>query len=59
MTRDKAIETIKSMPEKFELEVLMERLVFMDKVEKGLEQLRNGESSSHEEVKKMVEQWRK
>jgi len=37
----------------------MERLLFVEKVEKGLEQIKNGEVSSHEDVKKMVDKWRK
>jgi len=59
MTKDKQIETIREMPEHFDLDVLMEKLLFIEKVDKGLEQLRKGEVSSHDEVKKMVDKWRK
>lgn len=36
MKRDKAIDTIKELPKEFELEALIERLVFVEKVEQGL-----------------------
>ena len=59
MTKEKIIETIKGLPEHFDLDVLMERLLFVEKVEKGLEQLRNGERINHEDVKKMADKWKK
>ena len=51
MKRDKAIETIKELPGEFDLEDLMEKLVFVEKVEKGLNQLEKGETIPHEKVK--------
>jgi predicted transcriptional regulator len=59
MTREKAIETIKEFPQEFELEELFERLLFVDKVEKGLEQIKNGETVSHDKVRTMIQQWKK
>jgi len=59
MTKEKVIDSIKELPEQFELDVLLEKLLFIEKVEKGLEQAKNGEVVSHEEVKKMVDKWRK
>lgn len=59
MTREKAIETIKEFPQEFELEELFERLLFVDKVEKGLEQIKNGDTVSHSEVRAMIQQWKK
>lgn len=57
MRRDKAIETMKEFPQEFELEELIERLVFVEKVEKGLQQVEQGKTVSHEEVKKMTKKW--
>lgn len=58
MTKEKVIETIEKMPEHFELDMLMEKLLFIEKVEKGLEQIKKGEVTSHEDVKKMVDKWK-
>jgi predicted transcriptional regulator len=57
MKRDKAIETVKGFPQEFELEDLIERLVFVEKVEKGLQQVEQGKTISHEKVKEMTEKW--
>ncbi len=50
MKRDKAIETIKELPREFDLDDLIERLVFVEKVEKGLKQLDEGKTVPHDEV---------
>ena len=57
MKRDKAIETIKELPNEFDLEELMEKLVFVEKVEKGLKQLDDGKTVTHETVKETVKKW--
>jgi hypothetical protein len=54
MKRDKAIETVKGFPQEFELEDLIERLVFLEKVEKGLRQVEQGQTTPHEKVKEMA-----
>ena len=57
MKRDKAIETVKELPNEFDLEELMEKLVFVEKVEKGLKQLDEGKTVSHETVKELTKKW--
>ncbi len=57
MKRDKAIETMKEFPQEFELEELIERLVFVEKVEKGLEQIDKGKTVSHEQLKATAKKW--
>jgi len=57
MKRDKAIDTIKEFPKEFELEALLEKLVFVEKVEQGLTQLKKGKTTSHEKVKEIVKKW--
>lgn len=54
MTRDKALQTIKDLPSEFELEELIEKLIFIDKVEKGLQQIAEGKTVSHEEAKRRL-----
>ena len=57
MRRDKAIETVKELPIEFDLEELMEKLVFVEKVEKGLKQLGEGKTVQHESVKELAKKW--
>jgi predicted transcriptional regulator len=59
MNKDKLMATISDMPEDFDLEVLIEKLVFIEKVEKGLEQLESGNMLTHEVVKQRIKEWSK
>ncbi len=57
MEKKKALEAIQELPESFDLEVLIERLIFIEKVEKGLEQVKEGKVISHEQLKSLAKQW--
>ena len=57
MERDKVLDTIKELPEEFELEDLIEKLIFVEKIEQGLKQLDEGKTVSHEEVKEITSKW--
>lgn len=54
MKRDTAINTVNNFPKEFELEDLLEKLIFKEKVEKGLEQLEKEKTIPHEKVKETV-----
>ena len=54
MKRDKAIDAINELPKEFELDALLEKLVFVEKVEQGLAQLKNGKTVTHTKVKETV-----
>jgi hypothetical protein len=57
MKRDKAIDTVKELSKEFEFETLIEKLIFVEKDEKGLAQLKKGKTVSHEKVKEMTKKW--
>ena len=57
MKRDKVIESIKELPQDFELETLIERLIFIEKVEQGLKQIKKGETISHEQIEQIAKKW--
>jgi hypothetical protein len=59
MNKEKVITAINEMPQDFDLDILMEKLVFIEKVEKGLEQLNSGNTFTHEQVKQKVKEWQK
>lgn len=54
MKRDKVKELIKELPQEFELETLIERLIFIDKVEQGLKQIDEGKTITHVQVEELV-----
>lgn len=59
MTKDKVLEAIKDMPNDFQLDELIDKLIFIEKVEEGIKQVAEGEVVSHEEVRKIVSGWRR
>lgn len=50
------MHTLSELPKEFLLEEFMERLVFMEKVEKGLAQAKSGKTIEHSKV---IERFRK
>ena len=59
MTKEKVIEAVNDLPQEFDLDEFIERLIFVDKVEKGLQQLDDGETKTHEEAKRIIKSWQK
>ncbi len=57
MKRDKAMETVKEFPQEFDLEELIERLIFVEKIEKGLQQIEEGITVPHQQVKELIKKW--
>ncbi len=59
MNKDKILATLAELPNEIELDLLLEKLVFIEKVEKGLAQIEKGKTQSHQEVKDLVQKWSK
>ncbi len=59
ITKEKIIEAIKAMPEdRFEdIDILLERLVILEKVEKGMKDIEDDNVLSHEEMKNKIDSW--
>jgi len=57
MKKEYVIEAMKELPQDFELEKLLEKLVFMEKVENGLLQLEQENTIPHDEVVKITKGW--
>jgi hypothetical protein len=59
MTKEIVATTIKELPPKFDLDELVERLIFIEKVEVGLKQIEEGKKIPLSEVRKFIDGWRK
>lgn len=59
MKKSTAINAIEELPKEFELDLLLERLVVVEKIDKGLTEVKSGKVVSHESVKKLVKKWQK
>jgi hypothetical protein len=51
MTKATAIDTINNLPDKFDVEELIEKLIFIQQVEEGLEQSKKRQVVSFEDAK--------
>ena len=54
ITKDKAIEVVKSLPEEFSIEELMDRLILLNKIETGLRQAERGETFTTDQAKRVI-----
>jgi len=59
MKREKVLEALKELPKEFDLDVLLEKLVFVEKVNEGLSQIKKGNTITHDKVKESVLKWKK
>jgi predicted transcriptional regulator len=59
ITKEKVIDSLKNMPDSFSIDELIDKLVFIEKVEKGLEQSERGEVYTTEQAKEMLKKWSK
>lgn len=58
-TKEKVIRAVQNLPDDASIEDAMERLLFLAKIEKGLQQADAGETTSHHQVKGKLAKWLK
>ena len=59
LTRNKVIQSVNNLPESFTIDELIDRLIFIEKVEQGMKQAEEGNVVSNDDVKKIIEKWSK
>jgi hypothetical protein len=57
--KEKLVKSLKEMPEKFSLDDLLDRIVFLQKIEIGLDQSRTGKTHSTAKAKEKLSKWLK
>ena len=58
-TKQDAIKLIQELPDDANLEDIVERFVFVQKVQRGLEQAQHGETLSDNKVRQRLNKWLK
>ena len=58
-TKEKVIKVVRDLPDDASLEDVMERLLFLAKIEKGLQQADAGRTIPHDKIKKKMAKWLK
>ncbi len=59
LTKDKVQKSIENLPESFTIDELIDRLIFIKKVEEGIKQSEEGKVVSNRDVQLMIEIWSK
>jgi hypothetical protein len=57
LQKSKVLETVEDLPDRFSMDELFEKMYVIEKIEKGLEQVRNGETVSEEDLDEEIESW--
>lgn len=57
MKKEKALDAVNDLPQEFELEELIEKLILVEKVESGLKQLDEGKVITHNDLKETAGKW--
>ena len=59
LTKDKLSKAAKNLPDSFTIDDLIDQLIFIEKVEEGIQQSEEGKVVSNDDVKKMIDKWLK
>ena len=59
MQKSTILQTLNELPNKFNLDDFLERLIVIEKIDEGMEEAKTGKTLSHEKVKKIVAKWHK
>ena len=57
LNKEKVLETIQSLPEEFSLDELVGRLILLEKINTGLQEVEEGKVVSQEEAKERMKKW--
>ncbi len=59
MRKEAVEDVLKALPDNFQLDMLIDQLIFREQVETGLKQIDEGKGIPLDEVKSMISEWQK
>lgn len=59
LKKDQVLATIRDLPDQFSIDDLFERLIILEKIEHGLEDISKGRTIDHDEAKEKMKKWQK
>ena len=59
LTKDSVIKSIDKLPDSFTIDELIDKLVFMEKVQKGLDESNSGQAISGDQARLKLSKWLK
>lgn len=58
-TKEKVVQAVQDLPDNASYEDAMERLLFLAKIERGIQQADSGQTIAHDQVKQRMAKWLK
>ncbi|MEI6815494.1 MAG: hypothetical protein WCL14_02700 [Bacteroidota bacterium] len=59
MTKEEVLKVVNELPNEFEVNELLDKLIFMAKVERGLKDAKEGRTKTLDEAKEISKSWSK
>jgi hypothetical protein len=59
LTKTSVIKTITRFPDSFSIDELVDKMILLEKIEKGIQDADNGKVISEDELEKRIEEWSK
>ncbi len=59
LTRSQVFSTVEKLPEQFSIDQLIDKLMFIDKIETGIKQSESGSINTKEQAKQKLSKWLK
>ncbi len=59
LTKSNVIKTINKLPDNFSIDELVDKMILLDKIEKGINEANNGKVISEDEVERQMGEWLK
>jgi hypothetical protein len=59
LTKDRIHTTLEQMPDSFSIDELIDQLIFIERIEDGIQQSEEGKVVSNEDVQLMINKWSK
>lgn len=57
LTKNTVQQSIENLPNSFTIDELIEQLLFVEKIQEGIQQSEDGKTVSNDDVKSMIEKW--
>lgn len=57
MRKSAVIDSISKLPDEFSIEEIIERLVILEKIEKGRQQIKDGKINTEDQAKGKLNKW--
>jgi predicted transcriptional regulator len=57
MRKSTVIESINKLPDEFSIDEIIERLIIIEKIEKGLKEVKDGKINTEDQAKAKLSKW--